>query len=252
MLQHCCNAESILLLADGDVLTLPLEEYLRSVVPAEMPASWPMEALKAQAVAARTYALHCQAQPRHRGAHLCATQHCQVWRPQSQHPRADEAIAATAGEVLLWRGEPICAMYSANCGGHTDDGNKPYLRGVPCPAGGGRRGHGLGLCQHGARLLAERGKSYRQILAHYYTVAVNAEQCDVDEAVRAAAWACLSLPYNRTAALARYAHQHDLGAPQGPESDISLGDVTYRLQPFSRGIVYAPAGAWQAVQHIRW
>ena len=251
MLQRCLENVQIRLLVCGEVTAMPLEEYLGAVVPAEMPASWPLEALKAQAVAARTYALHAHVHPRHGQADLCAGQHCQVWHPPAQHPGTDEAIAATAGEVLLWQGEPLCAMYSANCGGHTDDGSAPYLRGVSCPAAGPRRGHGLGLCQHGARVLAEQGLSYRQILAHYYTLP-DKDASAWEERLRATAWESLGVAYNPEAALARYAHASGLGAPLGPERDVSIADIVLRLQLYSGGIVFVPVGEWQAVQHIGW
>ncbi|MBN1459742.1 MAG: SpoIID/LytB domain-containing protein [Armatimonadetes bacterium] len=97
-----------------------LETYVAGVVASEMPASFPLEAMKAQAVAARTYALY------HLGGHdsdeadICASVHCQAYggRPPS-NSRAAQAAQDTAGQVLLWEGLLLDAMYSAACGGRT-------------------------------------------------------------------------------------------------------------------------------------
>jgi stage II sporulation protein D len=118
-----------------------LEDYLRGVVPEEMgPEVFPaIEALKAQAVAARTYALM---PPPHgsEGFDLCSKPHCQVFGGlSSEHPLSDAAVQATAGMVLAWNGAPAHAYFSSTCGGHTEDVTNifdepplPYLRGVPC------------------------------------------------------------------------------------------------------------------------
>jgi len=128
---------------------LPLEDYLRGVVPAEMgPELYPrLEALKAQAVAARTYTLRNLGEFEAEGYDICATPRCQVYRGiAAEHPLSDQAVAETAGQVLLWRGELVDARYSATCGGHTEDvrtvfplEDAPYLRGVPCVENGGDR-----------------------------------------------------------------------------------------------------------------
>ncbi len=114
------------------------EEYLISVVPAEMPASWPQEALRAQAVAARTYAMfHLGRKHAADGYDLCATVHCAVYRGiNSEHDRTTEAVLATSGEVGKHNGQVIDAVFSANSGGHTEasehvwGGARPYLQGV--------------------------------------------------------------------------------------------------------------------------
>lgn len=119
-----------------------LEDYLRGVVPSEMgPVLYDrLEALKAQAVAARTYALRTLGEFTGEGYDLCATPRCQVYNGiDVEHPLSDRAVAETAGQVLLYRGELVDARYSSTCGGHTEDVevvfplvNYPYLRGVPC------------------------------------------------------------------------------------------------------------------------
>jgi stage II sporulation protein D len=123
---------------------IELESYLLGVVPMELgPEVWPqLEALKAQAVAARTYLWRNRGQFEDQGYDLCATPRCQVYGGASaEHPLSDRAVWATRGEVLTWKNEPIVAYYTATCGGHTEDGDQifpeerqPYLKGVPCRA----------------------------------------------------------------------------------------------------------------------
>jgi stage II sporulation protein D len=123
---------------------LNLEDYLRGVVPNELsPGLFPqIEALKAQAVAARTYALRNLGQYKDRGYDICATPACQVYRGFStEHPLTDRAIAETAGVAARHRGELINALYTSTCGGHTEDGfnmfptqTQAYLKGVECIA----------------------------------------------------------------------------------------------------------------------
>ncbi len=100
------------------VNVLDLEQYLRGVVPAEMQASWPLEALKAQAIAARTFTLYnLDADAPY---DICATTDCQVYDGVAgEHPRSDQAIRETAGEVLTWNGAIVRAHYHADSGGTT-------------------------------------------------------------------------------------------------------------------------------------
>ena len=118
-----------------------LEDYLRGVVPNELsPEAFPqIEALKAQAVAARTYALAHLGDYSSKGYDVCATPACQVYRGQgSEHPLTDRSVEETRGVVATWRGRPIRAYYTSTCGGHTEEGgaifddDAPYLRGVTC------------------------------------------------------------------------------------------------------------------------
>ncbi len=125
---------------------LPVEQYLRGVVPDELgPALYPrIEALKAQAVAARTYALRHLGEFGGEGYDICAGPRCQVYGGVgAEHPLSDRAVSETAGQVLLYGDELIEALYSATCGGHTEDASvvfpwldAPYLQGVPCLEGG--------------------------------------------------------------------------------------------------------------------
>jgi len=121
---------------------LNLESYLKGVVPAEMgPTQFPqLDALKAQSVAARTYAIAHLGDAETEGYDLCATPACQVYAgADAQHPLSDRAVDETAGLIATYGGEPIDAMYTSTCGGHTEDAAllfsgraQPYLRGVPC------------------------------------------------------------------------------------------------------------------------
>ncbi len=132
--------------ADGErvlvIDELNLESYLRGVVPAEMgPLAFPqLEALKAQAVAARTYAVAHRGDHEDLGYDLCATPACQVYRGVDvEHRLTDRAVEETAGIIATFDGEPIDAMYTSTCGGHTEDASvlfsgraQPYLKGVAC------------------------------------------------------------------------------------------------------------------------
>lgn len=163
------------LMPDGTVEVMDIEEYLRGVVPHEIGAGSPPEALKAQAVAARCYALTSR---RHldMGADICTTTHCQVWKSETD-PRSDAAIADTNGVVALHNDRVINAFFFAHCTGQTknieDVWETPavaYLRGVRCPVTfPDLTGHGVGMCQEGAIALGKQGEPYTDILTHYYT-----------------------------------------------------------------------------------
>ncbi len=117
-----------------------MEDYLAGVVPREMYTSWPVEALKAQAVAARTYA-YSQVQASRAAGSLyavTATTSSQVYGGvAAEHPATNAAVAETRGLILTHGGQPISAVYHSSSGGHTEDsenvwaGGRPYLRGVP-------------------------------------------------------------------------------------------------------------------------
>ncbi|MDP2996015.1 MAG: SpoIID/LytB domain-containing protein [Bryobacterales bacterium] len=96
------------------VVSLDIETAVASVVAAESPPGAPIEALKAQAVVARSYYLATRG--RHAGFDFCDTTHCQFLR----EPASDESAAReTAGLALLYQREPVAALYSASCGGRT-------------------------------------------------------------------------------------------------------------------------------------
>jgi len=118
-----------------------LEDYLRGVVPAELsPEAFPeKEALKAQAIAARTYAVKRRGQFEAEGYDLCATPACQVYRGvAAERPLSNAAVAETAGEVLTFDGKPVDALYTSTCGGRTENAEnvfsqkEPYLVSRAC------------------------------------------------------------------------------------------------------------------------
>ena len=107
-----------------------LEQYLQGVVAQEMPSAWPDEALKAQAVAARSYALSHRVSGK--GFDLYADVRSQVYGGiAGEHPRTTAAIQATKGEVLLWEGKPIDALFHSTSGGKTLAAVEVFGKAVP-------------------------------------------------------------------------------------------------------------------------
>jgi stage II sporulation protein D (peptidoglycan lytic transglycosylase) len=248
---------------------LGLEDYTRSVVGEEMGPNWPIEALKAQAVLARTYVMYRKSCRCAADYDLCSTVNSQVFTGGAKEKEGPSIAAReTTGEILTYGGEPIEAVYHSTCGGMTEDASNvwdwkfPYLksrvcnyckdspyytwkRSIPIPeldeslvqagyminglkeikvlerspservlklrlvgesgsvvmkgadfrkaAGysklpsaafeahkeggsfvflGRGSGHGVGLCQFGAKGMAEDGKTYRDILQYYYPGAI--------------------------------------------------------------------------------
>lgn len=121
---------------------LNLEHYVRGVVPNEMgPSSFPeIEALKAQALAARTYAISRLGDFSTEGYDICPTPACQVYRGfATEQPLSNQAVEETAGLILTYEGRPIDALYTSTCGGETSNvatmfpgRSEPYLRHVRC------------------------------------------------------------------------------------------------------------------------
>lgn len=159
----------------GQVETWSLESYIVGTVAAEMPASFELDALKAQAVCARTYALRklMEGKSYPRGADLSDDIFtCQAFvnRPEftDLHPRQSEqlwakitrAVYETRGEVLLYEQRPIDALYHSTCGGQTASalevwGNEiPYLQSRPCP-----------FCQESRRYQTVQAFSWQQVTA---------------------------------------------------------------------------------------
>ncbi len=212
------------------IVAMDREIAVASIVAAESTPQAPLEALKAQAVAARSYL--AASRGRHREFDFCDTTHCQFLREAPAPPTAAaQAVAATRGLVLAYDTHPIAAMYTRSCSGHTRTPAElglapaayPYYS-VECkhclahPARwssrisaedaaalrssdesarlnidrrlgwsavpsndfvvktergqivveGTGQGHGIGLCQSGAKAMAEEGADFRQILSHYY------------------------------------------------------------------------------------
>lgn len=244
---------------------LDIEDYLKGVIGAEIPHGWEFEALKAQAVASRTYALYQKRTAGNRPYHILATVNSQVYNGcDGERQNSVRAVSDTKGLVIVYQGEIIPAFYHSSCGGHTENAaefwgiDEPYLKGVDCecqeiskyglwekrisiakiasalkrigyrvnaiedleiasitPAGrvksvmirsagrttrvsgealraalgntvilssffelelidgqavfsGRGSGHGVGLCQWGAKEMAQRGYGFQAILSHYY------------------------------------------------------------------------------------
>ena len=143
--------ESIKVLTGDGIATMDMQEYLVGVVAAEMPASFDSEALKAQAVAARTYAMYCALGQKHGEAQVCTDYSCcQAWQSDEalrqkwggdydaycQKIRA--AVEATAGQYLSYEGQPAFAAFHSSSAGATEDCGQvwnpsPYLISVSSP-----------------------------------------------------------------------------------------------------------------------
>lgn len=114
------------------VNVLSLDGYTLGVVPREMPYTWPAEALKAQAVAARTYGARAIRSSSYYD--ICDTTACQVYGGvTSEKSSTNAAVTATAGRILTYQGLPAYTQFSASSGGYTAQGTKPYLRPVADP-----------------------------------------------------------------------------------------------------------------------
>ncbi len=246
---------------------LGIDEYLFGILPKEVSPDWPMEALKAQAVVSRSFALKNLGRHVSEGFNLCSKVHCQVYGGmEGEHEKTNEAVENTYNEVVLYKEDLANTLFFSNCGGKTEfpgnawesSASPPYLKPVRCKycksyrhhsweqsvsperiadalrkfgigepirsvaiaakGSSGRAaslkirsasgsatvrasqfrmslgpdvirstlitrirkanglfyfygrgwGHGVGLCQEGARGMAERKKSYRKIVQFYY------------------------------------------------------------------------------------
>jgi len=147
------NTIKLLHIQSGEIEELPLEEYLYGVVSAEMPASFEMEALKAQATVARTYTIY-QIQnngDKHQGANICDSYACcQAWiskderfskweesEKESNWQKIVQAVNETAGKIITYDNQPINAFFHSNSGGITESSvniwggvEYPYLKSV--------------------------------------------------------------------------------------------------------------------------
>jgi hypothetical protein len=165
---------------ESTILHIDIEEYLKGVVPAEV-GNAHIEAAKAQAVAARSYALYYAK----KGLQIDDTTKYQAYRAiranEKDYPNAIRAVNETAGEIIVYKGALIDkAFYSDSNGGKTQSisghgwsgGDKPYfiVRDDPWTKASGkpRNGHGIGLSQQGSSYAAKNGIGYAAILAFYY------------------------------------------------------------------------------------
>lgn len=131
----------VLLTRQGSGITavnyVDIEDYLYSVVGAEAVPSWPQEALKAQAVAARTYALYKRNTSKNSVFDLDTTTATQVYKGLgSEYTTTHQAVKATNGQIMTYSNQPILAVFHSSSGGHTENVEDiwtsplPYLRGV--------------------------------------------------------------------------------------------------------------------------
>jgi stage II sporulation protein D len=105
-----------------------LEDYVKGVVPAEMPTSWAANAVRAQAVAARSYAVRLQKFAGHSGYDICDTTACQVYGGMGRETSGgNAAVKTTAGTIVTYRGVVALTQYSPSNGGHTARGDYLYL-----------------------------------------------------------------------------------------------------------------------------
>lgn len=161
----------LILVGRGSILAVNqvnIEDYVASVVQAEMGGSFSMEALKAQAIAARSYVLY------HRNRvskwfDVHSDTRSQVYRGLPVSMPVSLATHETEGIVMVHGGRLINAMYSASSGGRTVGvQGYPYLQSVPDITSRPKFGHGIGMTQWGAQERALNGWSFTQILNHYY------------------------------------------------------------------------------------
>lgn len=146
------DAAMIKLSLAGGVQNISMRDYLIGVVAAEMPASFGIEALKAQTVASRSYAIYAMREKRHDGADLCGSSSCcSAYADQNAlrekwglnfdvyYEKIKSAVEATDGEYLSYEGEPILAVFHSSSYGSTESSEnvwaspKPYLKSVSTP-----------------------------------------------------------------------------------------------------------------------
>jgi stage II sporulation protein D len=120
---------------------LPIEDYIKGVLPAEASANWNIEALKSQAVISRTYAIANLSKHSAQGFDVCSAIHCQVYSGASvEADSCNKAVLETQCKILSYDGKFAHTVFHANCGGHTEDpkyiwnwkDTPPYLKGVKC------------------------------------------------------------------------------------------------------------------------
>lgn len=155
------------------IIDVDLEDYVTCVVASEV-GNTKLEACKAQAVAARTFAIArgvLSGKPISDSASVA-----QAYRANRiNYVAAQMAAEQTKGQILTYNGKPISAVYSQSNGGHTRSSEEvwgtayPYLISQPDPWDKGtKNGHGVGLSQQGAINAAKWGKTYKEILEFYY------------------------------------------------------------------------------------
>ncbi len=153
-----------------------IEDYIKGVLPSEMPSGWEAEALKAQAIAARSFALANLGKRAKYGYDLNDTTEDQVYGgASSETAKTNQIVDDTKGLVLIYDLKIIPAYYSASAGGQTINASAawgsdlPFIRSVPSFDDNVKKnGHGVGMSQHGANNLAKQGYNAYQILQYFY------------------------------------------------------------------------------------
>jgi len=232
-----------------------LEDYLRGVLPSEIPSRFEPAALQAQAIAARTYALVTAGRHRADGCDLCDALHCQVYLGMAEeNPRTDAAISATTGLVVTYEGKPIHAVYHDCCGGRTAanetawSGSQPlpYLRPV-------RDGEETSsLCSHSPRAVWTRQLPQARLAAALAAYRVSApissfEPADCDDNGRPRAFRIRGGGGEVTilAGVLRAALNQALGPDTLPSADFTAA-------PNGDSIVFAGRGSGHGVGLCQW
>jgi hypothetical protein len=149
-------------MASGEIVSLALEEYLQGVVPAEVYPSWHMNALRSQAVLARSYAMWRMQHPRTTTFDLYDGAGDQVYNPTRINSRTDKAVVETSGIYLVDNsGQPYLAQYVSKCG-RNDCEYCSGINGYDNKIWNGR------ACQYGLQALAKTGWNWRDIVKFYY------------------------------------------------------------------------------------
>jgi len=110
---------------------LPLEEYIKNVVSAEVGADWDMEALKTQAVISRTYAVYQKLKNNNPNYHITSSVLHQVYKGANENARISYAVINTEGEILVYNGKPIEAFYHSTSGGLTESPEEVFGKSYP-------------------------------------------------------------------------------------------------------------------------
>ena len=110
---------------------LPLEEYIKNVVSAEVGADWDMEALKTQAVISRTYAVYQMLKNNNPNYHITSSVLHQVYKGANENARISYAVINTEGEILVYNGKPIEAFYHSTSGGLTESPEEVFGKSYP-------------------------------------------------------------------------------------------------------------------------
>jgi len=146
---------------------LDVDDYLKGVLPREVGVQWPLESLRAQAVASRTYLASHLNKHSSEGFDLCSDVHCQVYGGMAkEHPATNQAVDDTYEEILVYQGKPIAAYFHSNCGGSTEQvgfvwglKNEDYLPRRKCGFGPGDPRYNWTTTLHDDQILSALRKS---------------------------------------------------------------------------------------------